>query len=176
MPELRVPDQDAHHRAHEPGLPGLRRCSLFRARIALWYAKEAQLVSTTLSQRPMKTAHLLRSVARRLIPGLAPIVVLALCLASCMDKGQATARPRGEPTTVAGGTTAAGEPTGANLTSDRKGTGEGWRWKGNRAHCMFLVGKQCFDKRETACEAAGCTGDACEASSAVPAQVSCQGK
>jgi hypothetical protein len=142
----------------------------------MWYATAAQLVSTMLPKRPMKPAHLLRSVARRLIPGVAPMVILALCLASCKDKGQATARPKPENATGAGDATAAGEPTSANLTPDRKGTGEGWRWKGNRAHCLFLVGKQCFDKREAACEAAGCAGDACKVSSAVPALVSCQGK
>jgi hypothetical protein len=138
--------------------------------------RQAQLVSMMLPKRPMKPAHLLRSVARRLIPGVAPIAILALCLASCKDKGQATARPNAQNPTVAGDTTAANEPTGANLTPDRKGTGEGWRWKGNRGHCVFLVGKQCFDRRETACEAAGCAGDACKVNSAVPAQVSCKGK
>ena len=136
----------------------------------------AQLVSTTLPQRPMKPAHSFRSVARRLILGLAPIAILALCLASCKDKGQVTARPKAENKAAAGDATGPNEPTGANLTPDRKGTGDGRRWQGNRAHCLFLVGKQCFDKRETACEAAGCAGDACKVNSAVPAQVSCKGK
>jgi hypothetical protein len=135
----------------------------------------------------MKPADLLRRVVRSLgyhptwhptwhpTCHLAPVMILALCLMGCKDKGQATARPRPETTAVAGDT-AAGEPTSANLTPDRKGTGEGWRWQGNRAACMFLVGKQCFDKRETACEAAGCSGDACKVNSAVPALVSCKGK
>jgi hypothetical protein len=108
--------------------------------------------------------------------GVAPVAILALCLASCMDKGQATARPGSQNAAAAGDATAAAEPTGANLTPDRKGTGEGWRWKGNRGHCVYLVGKQCFDKRETACAAAGCAGDACKSNGAVPAQVSCKGK
>lgn len=124
----------------------------------------------------MKPAHLLRSVARRLIPGVAPILGLALCLASCNSKGQATARPQPENAAAAGDAAGASEPTGANLTPTRKGTGDGWRWQGNRAHCVFLVGKQCFDKRETACEAAGCSGQACKANDAVPAVVSCKGK
>jgi hypothetical protein len=128
-----------------------------------------------LPKRPMKPAHLLRSVARRLMPGVVPIAILALCLTSCNGKGQTTARPGAQKAVVAGDATAA-EPTGANLTPDRKGNGEGWRWKGNRGHCLFLVGKQCFDKRETACEAAGCAGDACKVNTAVPAQVSCKGK
>lgn len=99
-------------------------------------------------------------------------MILALCLLGCKEKGEATARARPE----AAADNTASEPTSANLTPDRKGSGEGWRWQGNRAACMFLVGKQCFDKRETACAAAGCSGAACQANSAVPAQVSCKGQ
>jgi hypothetical protein len=118
----------------------------------------------------MKPSHLLRSLA------LATVLALpCLYLPGCKDKGQATAPPKSESATASAAGGAPGdEPTGANLTPSRKGTGEGWRWQGNRRACMFLVGKQCFDKRDAACAAAGCAGDACTANNAVPAQVSCK--
>ena len=106
------------------------------------------------------------------------LAALSLAATSgCKDKGSATAPPRSEGSTAAVPRQAAddGERTGANLTPARKGTGEGWRWQGKREACMFLVGKQCFDKREAACSTAGCPGDSCKTSSAVPAQVSCKG-
>jgi hypothetical protein len=134
------------------------------------------------ARRPMRLTDSLRSVVRGPIRRpirsalrvLALIMIVALCSTGCKDKAQATAGPR--PGAAAAGEAAPAEPTGANLTPSRKGTGEGWRWKGNRAACMFLVGKQCFDKREAACKAAGCAGDACKISNAVPAAVSCTGK
>lgn len=128
-------------------------------------------------QFPMKPAHSLRSATGHAIRELAAILIVAVALlglASCMDKGQATSRPKPDP--AAAEAAGASEPTSANLTPNRKGTGDGWRWKGNRQACMFLVGKQCFAKREVACKAAGCAGDACKANSAVPALVSCEGK
>lgn len=105
-----------------------------------------------------------------------PALSLSASMSGCKDKGSATTPPKSE-STAAKPLQAAddGERTGANLTPTRKGTGEGWRWKGKREACMFLVGKQCFDKREPACTAAGCEGDTCRASDAVPAQVSCKG-
>lgn len=118
--------------------------------------------------------RVVRGSIRHPLRELALIMTLALCLLGCKDKGQSTAGPR--PGAAAAGDDSGAEPTGANLTPSRKGTGEGWRWKGNRAACMFLVGKQCFDKREDACKAAGCAGDACKVNSAVPAVVSCPGK
>ncbi len=103
-----------------------------------------------------------------------PALSLSASMSGC--KGTATAPPKSESTAnVPLQAADDGERTGANLTPTRKGTGEGWRWKGKREACMFLVGKQCFDKREPACTAAGCAGDICRASDAVPAQVSCKG-
>lgn len=124
----------------------------------------------------MKPSRLLRRVALVALLAL-PALSLSAALPGCKDKGSATAPPKSESSTAAVPRQPAddGERTGANLTPTRKGTGEGWRWKGKREACMFLVGKQCFDKREAACSTAGCSGDRCQTSSAVPAQVSCKG-
>ncbi|WP_428261164.1 hypothetical protein [Haliangium sp.] len=55
----------------------------------------------------------------------------------------------------------------------RKGDGSGWRWKGERDHCRFLVDKQCFSTRAEACQAAGCSENGCQEDEALPANVSC---
>lgn len=107
-----------------------------------------------------------------------PALSLSASMSGCTDKGEATTPPKSEGSTAAVPRQPAddGERTGANLTPTRKGTGEGWRWQGKREACMFLVGKQCFDKREAACTAAGCSGNSCQSpSNAVPAQVTCKG-
>jgi hypothetical protein len=124
----------------------------------------------------MKPSRLLRSVALVTLLALSALS-LSASLSGCKDKGSATAPPKSEGATTAPPRQAAddGERTGANLASSRKGTGEGWRWKGKREACMFLVGKQCFDKREAACSTAGCSDGTCQTTSAVPAQVSCKG-
>lgn len=123
----------------------------------------------------MKPSRLLRSVALATLLAL-PALSLSASLSGCKDKGSATTPPKERSTAVVPRQPADdGERTGANLTPTRKGTGEGWRWKGKREACMFLVGKQCFDKRVDACSTAGCPGDSCQTSSAVPAQVTCKG-
>jgi hypothetical protein len=120
----------------------------------------------------MKPSRLLRRFALVMLLAL-PALSLSASVSGC--KGTATP-PKSESTAAVPLQAADdGERTGANLTTTRKGTGEGWRWKGKREACMFLLGKQCFDKREAACTAAGCGGDTCLSSNAVPAQVSCKG-
>lgn len=112
-----------------------------------------------------------------MLPALALSVSLSLSMSGCKstDKGEATTPPKSEAPAQRQPADD-GERTGANLTPTRKGTGEGWRWKGKREACMYLVGKQCFDKREDACTAAGCSGNTCQSEgNAVPAEVTCKG-
>lgn len=110
----------------------------------------------------MKVNQLLRGVA--LVS-----MLLALGLTGCKDKGAATAPPAGDGDAL----TEVDQPRVPDNTN-RKGTGEGWRWKGEREHCRFLVDNECFKVREDACSAADCPGSACFVSSAIPAQVTCE--
>ncbi|ACY12955.1 hypothetical protein [Haliangium ochraceum] len=97
-----------------------------------------------------------------------------------MDKKAATAPPKSDseqPVRAPQGPAGDAELTGADVTSNRKGSGDGWRWEGERNACIYLVDRQCFDDRAAACSAAGCAGSDCRANTekAVPAKVSCKG-
>ena len=50
----------------------------------------------------------------------------------------------------------------------------GWRYKGNRKDCFFVLGRRCFKTEKAACSAARCkSGLKCQADGGGPAQVSC---
>lgn len=106
----------------------------------------------------------------QLLRGLALVsMLLVVGVAGCKDKGAATTPPAGEGDDPS----AEVAPERTPEKSNRKGTGEGWRWKGERDHCRYLVDKECFKTRPEACAAAGCSGEACYSSDAIPSQVSC---
>jgi hypothetical protein len=48
----------------------------------------------------------------------------------------------------------------------------GWRFKGDRKDCRYLVGSKCFKSQANACKAAGCGH--CAFTGAGPATVSCR--
>ncbi len=50
----------------------------------------------------------------------------------------------------------------------------GWRWKGRREDCFFLVGNECHSSLEAACKAAGCKKSTCVHDGSAPAKVSCE--
>lgn len=51
----------------------------------------------------------------------------------------------------------------------------GWRYKGDRSQCFFVVGAKCFKTEAAACSAAKCKpSEKCRAEGAAPAQVSCK--
>lgn len=51
----------------------------------------------------------------------------------------------------------------------------GWRYKGDRNDCFFVVGRQCFKTEAQACAAARCTGKKkCSSSGAGPATIACK--
>lgn len=102
---------------------------------------------------------------------LALATSLTAAAAGCKDKGGATTPPNDSTSSAAG--TPAPRATGpARKSSERKG----WRWEGKRDNCYFLVGKECFETRESACTAGGCTAETCKLSSGIPAHVSCAKK
>lgn len=49
----------------------------------------------------------------------------------------------------------------------------GWRWKGKRQDCFFLVGNECHSSLDAACKAAGCKKSTCVHDESAPAKVSC---
>ena len=50
----------------------------------------------------------------------------------------------------------------------------GWRWKGSRQDCFFLVESECHASFEGACKAAGCKKSSCVHDESAPAKVSCE--
>jgi hypothetical protein len=50
----------------------------------------------------------------------------------------------------------------------------GWRWKGKRNDCFFLVDNACHDTFEGACKAAKCKESECLHDESAPAVVSCK--
>jgi len=50
----------------------------------------------------------------------------------------------------------------------------GWRWKGQRDDCFFVVKNHCYAKLDAACAAAGCDEDHCLLAGGGPAKVSCE--
>ena len=49
----------------------------------------------------------------------------------------------------------------------------GWRWKGKRDDCFFLVGNECHSSLDEACKAARCKKSTCVHDESAPAKVSC---
>jgi hypothetical protein len=66
----------------------------------------------------------------------------------------------------------ADEPESAPSAEGKKWGG--WRWKGKRDDCFFVVKNKCFDEQKAACAAAGCDEADCLLTGGGPAQVSCK--
>jgi len=49
----------------------------------------------------------------------------------------------------------------------------GWRYKGKRDDCFYVVGRRCYKSQKKACKAAGCATADCRTSGAGPAKVIC---
>lgn len=52
----------------------------------------------------------------------------------------------------------------------------GWRWKGKRNDCFFVVDNECFAKLKKACRKAKCGKAGCEQDDGAPAEVTCKKK
>jgi hypothetical protein len=52
----------------------------------------------------------------------------------------------------------------------------GWRYKGSRDECFFVVGRTCFNELAQACKAAKCKKGTCRTEGGGPAEVSCKKK
>ena len=63
-----------------------------------------------------------------------------------------------------------------NGTADENGgKWGGWRYKGDRNDCFFVVGRNCFKTEKAACNATKCPSE-CKVVGGGPAQVSCEAK
>lgn len=102
---------------------------------------------------------------------VAAVFASGALLASC--GGGASSNP-GEQTSTAPKPEAAAEQDRGTLDSRGKKWG-GWRWKGSRDNCFYIVGNICFEDRAAACEAAGCEEDGCRVDRGAPGKVSCDG-
>lgn len=51
---------------------------------------------------------------------------------------------------------------------------KGWRWKGRRQDCFFLVGNECHSSLDEACKAARCKKSSCAHDDSAPAKVRCE--
>jgi hypothetical protein len=67
------------------------------------------------------------------------------------------------------------EANEGEVAADGKSWG-GWRYKGSRDECFYVVGRTCFTDERSACEAAGCKQGKCRTTGGGPATVSCAAK
>jgi hypothetical protein len=68
----------------------------------------------------------------------------------------------------------AAKPEPAPLSETGKKWG-GWRWKGKRQECFYVVDNECFATKKSACRAAGCGPERCrEKDGTAPVKVRCK--
>jgi len=115
------------------------------------------------STRPMKLAAAVASLFLILGCGQAPHAKPAQSEADKPASHEAADRARAE---------AAAHPEDA-VSDDGKHWG-GWRYKGDRDDCFFVVGRRCFTDEKQACAAAKCASKRCQLDGAGPAQVTCK--
>ena len=68
------------------------------------------------------------------------------------------------------------EESGEDELSGKGKSWGGWRYKGSRDECFFVVGRTCFTELKDACKAAKCKQGACKTEGGGPAEVSCKRK
>lgn len=73
------------------------------------------------------------------------------------------------------------EASGEERVSDQDKEWGGWRYRGSRDECFFVVGRTCFSELDAACKAAKCKPSkkgggeaACKVRGGGPATVSCK--
>lgn len=64
-------------------------------------------------------------------------------------------------------------PPDEDAVSEKGKSWGGWRWKGKRDDCFFVVDNKCFDTKKQACTAAKCGSKSCEVKTGAPSKVSC---
>lgn len=64
-------------------------------------------------------------------------------------------------------------PPDEDAVSEKGKSWGGWRWKGKRDDCFFVVANKCFETKKAACTAANCDKKACKVKEGAPSKVSC---
>ena len=96
-----------------------------------------------------------------------PALVLALLLTLGACGGERAAGPKGK-------TTVTTKETPEARASDKGKKWGGWRYRGSRDECFYVVGRKCFATEAAACKAAGCGRGKCAVSGGGPANVKCR--
>jgi len=108
-----------------------------------------------------------RSRSRRWLAAIACALMLAGC-GGGGDKGKS-----GNTTAETAAEKAKNEPKQPEVSEKGKQWG-GWRWKGKRDDCFFVVGNRCFNDKAKACKAAKCSAKSCQITGGGPAKVTCK--
>jgi len=104
------------------------------------------------------------------------LVVALTATVGCGD----TTPPARDPATGKRPQTAAERARAEHVDDDQPVTADGkkwggWRYRGRRDTCYYVVGRRCFDKRADACAAARCGNQQqCVVEGGGPARVSCR--
>jgi hypothetical protein len=103
---------------------------------------------------------------------------LLIALMACGTAGTGKGKKSGEDKADADGSgQSEAAPGPPRSYEDQGGKNEygGWRWKGKRQDCFFVVGNKCFTELDAACTAAKCAKkkQTCRTEGGGPATVSC---
>jgi len=102
------------------------------------------------------------------------VVILSLAVAGAACGGEAGPADPKAPKTAAARARAEANPGDSPPPRAGKRWG-GWRYRGAREECFFVVGRACFPDLARACAAAACKPDQrCNSDGAGPATVRCE--
>ncbi len=106
-------------------------------------------------------------------------VALAVSLAVALVACGTPAAPRGTGKTAAERARSEHAASGEDAVDDKGKQWGGWRYRGSRDECFYIVGRTCFTELADACKAAKCKNgkkgaQACKLSGGGPATVSCR--
>ncbi len=110
-------------------------------------------------------------LAHRLV--LSPLLLLALLATLALGCGSPPPPSNGPKTAVEKQRLEAKSDPDLKPPAGKKWSG--WRYKGHRDECFFLVGRTCFKTRDDACDAAACAAPKkCDVEDGGPSIVSCK--
>jgi hypothetical protein len=103
------------------------------------------------------------------------VVLLLLAVVACGGPSG----PRGEGKTAAERARNEHKASGEEPVDDKGKQWGGWRYRGSRDECFYVVGRTCFTDVDDACKAAKCKNGkkgakACKVTGGGPATVSCK--
>ena len=103
------------------------------------------------------------------------VLVFALLATACGGGSAQSDEPQTAREKLRREARAEDKDAGGDDEGGSKTFGGGWRYKGDRDRCFFIVGAKCFKTEAAACSMAKCKAPKkCRAEGAAPAQVSCR--